>query len=296
MAAKIIDGKEVSNFILENLKKEVEKLKERGIIPTLRIFLVGENPASVVYVSNKEKSSKSIGIDAQVLKYDEKITEKELIEEINKLNKDKNVNGIIVQLPLPSHINEDRVSISISPEKDVDGFHPYNLGMLLRGTPTLLPATPYGILELLKYYNIQTEGKHVVIVGRSNIVGKPASVIFLLKDKFGNATVTVCHSKSKRLEDYTKQADILIVAAGQHHLISKDMVKEGSVVIDVGIHRIDDPSKKSGYRLEGDVIFSEVKEIASYITPVPGGVGPMTVAMLLKNVIKATKMQNGIPD
>lgn len=296
MSAKIIDGNEVSNWVKENLKKEVEKLKERGIIPSLRIFLVGENPASVVYVGNKEKSSKSIGIDAEVLRYDENIKEEELLNKINELNNDPKINGIIVQLPLPPHINEDKISLAIAPEKDVDGFHPYNLGMLLRGTPTLLPATPYGILQLLKYYNIETEGKHVVVVGRSNIVGKPASVIFLLKDKFGNATVTVCHSKSKRLEDYTKQADILIVAAGQHHLIKKDMVKEGAVVIDVGIHRIDDPTKKKGYRLEGDVKFDEVKEIASYITPVPGGVGPMTVAMLLQNVVKATKMQNGITD
>jgi len=296
MAAKLLDGKEVSNWVIENLRKEVEKLKEKGITPCLKIFLVGNNPASVVYVGNKEKSSKSIGIDAEVLKYEEDVSEEEILREIEKLNNDKNVNGIIVQLPLPSHINEDKVSIAISPEKDVDGFHPYNLGMLLRGTPTLLPATPYGVLELLRYYKIETEGKHVVVVGRSNIVGKPASVIFLLKDKFGNATVTVCHSKSKNLENYTRQADILIVAAGQHHLVSKDMVKEGAVVIDVGIHRIDAPSKKSGYRLEGDVKFDEVKEIASYITPVPGGVGPMTVAMLLKNVVRATKIQNGIPD
>jgi methylenetetrahydrofolate dehydrogenase (NADP+)/methenyltetrahydrofolate cyclohydrolase len=296
MTAKLLDGKEVSNWIIENLKKEVEKLKEKGITPSLKIFLVGNNPASIVYVGNKEKSSKSIGIDAEVLKYEEDVSEEKILNEIEKLNNDKSVNGIIVQLPLPSHINEDRISTAISHWKDVDGFHPYNLGMLLRGTPTLLPATPYGILELLRYYKIETEGKHVVVVGRSNIVGKPASVIFLLKDKFGNATVTVCHSKSKNLENYTRQADILIVAAGQHHLISKDMVKEGAVVIDVGIHRIDDPSKKSGYRLEGDVKFDEVKEVASYITPVPGGVGPMTVAMLLKNVVRATIIHNGIPD
>ncbi len=296
MTSKIIDGKEVSKWVKENLKKEVEKLKEKGITPSLRIFLVGENPASVVYVGNKEKSSKNIGIDAEILRYNEDVAEEELLNKIKELNNDPKINGIIVQLPLPSHIDEDRISLAIAPEKDVDGFHPHNLGMLLRGTPTLLPATPYGVLHLLKYYNIETEGKHVVVVGRSNIVGKPASVIFLLKDKFGNATVTVCHSRSKDLAEYTKQADILIVAVGKHHLVTKDMVKEGAVVIDVGIHRIDDPTKKRGYKLEGDVKFNEVKEVASYITPVPGGVGPMTVAMLLQNVVNAAKLQNGITD
>jgi len=285
---QIIDGKEISNKIKEELKEKVAGLKEKtGKVPGLVTILVGDNPASTFYVNSKAKSCKEIGMFSQVDILSESTSEKDLLEIINKYNNDKNIHGILVQLPLPKHIDEDKVIEAINPAKDVDGFHPISVGKLVIGKDTFLPCTPYGILELLKRYKIETSGKHVVVVGRSNIVGKPAANIMLQKKEGANAIVTVCHSAAKDLSFYTKQADILIAAIGKANFITADMVKEGVVVIDVGINRIEDTTSKKGYKIVGDVDFENVKEKSSYITPVPGGVGLMTIAMLLRNTYEA---------
>ena len=281
--AVIIDGKLVSQTIRGSIKDEVDALKaERGITPGLAVVLVGNDPASAVYVRNKHKACLDAGIESYVITMPEDTKESDLIAKIDELNADKKVNGILVQLPLPKHICEDNIINRISPEKDVDAFHPANVGKILIGNYDFLPCTPAGIMDLLAYYNIEIEGKECVVLGRSNIVGKPMSLLLLGK----NGTVTICHSRTKELAEITKRADIIVVAIGKPEFLTADMVKPGAVVVDVGINRLE-----SG-KLVGDVKFDEVSELASAITPVPGGVGPMTITTLLKNTLTAARKQN----
>ena len=282
--AKLIDGKIISAAVKAEVAEEVLKLKEQGITPGLAVIIVGEDPASKVYVANKEKACETIGMASFKYALPENTTEEELLELINKLNNDSKVNGILCQLPLPRHLNEELIINSILPEKDVDAFHPHNVGKIMIGNYDFLPCTPAGIMEMLKYENIDIEGKECVVIGRSNIVGKPMSMLLLHK----NGTVTVCHSRTKNLKEVCRRADILVAAVGRANFVTADMVKEGAVVIDVGINRLDDG------KLCGDVNFSEVEPVASYITPVPGGVGPMTIATLMKNTLTAAKKQNNI--
>jgi len=285
-----IDGKKISSQIKEEIAQEIEQIKSQGgKIPHLVAVLVGNDPASETYVSHKEKACNKVGMESQVLRLDETISEEDLLEKVDELNKDDQVDGFIVQLPLPDHIDEQKVIEAIDPKKDVDGFHPINMGRMVIGLPAYLSATPAGILELLKRYDIETKGKNCVVLGRSNIVGKPVANLMLQKAYPGNTTVTVCHSRTKNLESYTRQADILIVAMGKMEFVTADMVKEGAVVIDVGIHRVKSDKTKSGWKLKGDVKFDEVSEKVSYITPVPGGVGPMTIVSLLRNTIAASQ-------
>lgn len=291
---QLIDGKKISNEIKNELRIQIEELKRQGKnVPGLAAILVGDNPASQIYVSSKSKSCQEIGMRSVVEKLNADITQNELISIIKKYNEDENFHGILVQLPLPKHIDENKIIESISPEKDVDGFHPVSVGNLVIGKDTLVSCTPAGIQELLKRYNINTQGMHVVVVGRSNIVGKPIANLLLQKNKFANSVVTVCHSAASDLSVFTKQADILIAAIGKAEMIKADMVKEGVVVIDVGINRIEDSTNSKGYRIVGDVAFEEVSKKSSFITPVPGGVGPMTIAMLLSNTFKAYKLYGG---
>lgn len=287
---KIIDGKEIANQIKEEIKKHVAALIDADKkAPHLAAVLVGEDPASQTYVNSKEKACKRIGMTSSVYRLPETTTEEELLETVDFLNSDDEVDGFIVQLPLPEHIDEDKVIQRINPAKDVDGFHPVNLGRMMLGQPAFLPATPHGIMQLLERSDIDTEGKHCVVLGRSNIVGTPVSVLMSRKAKPGNATVTLCHSRTNNLKEVIKTADILIAAIGKQEFVKADMVKENAVVIDVGIHRVEDETRKKGYRLTGDVDFEEVSKKASAITPVPGGVGPMTIAMLLLNTYKASQ-------
>ena len=284
---KIIDGKLIAATIKKEIAAEVANMIDQGQdAPHLAAVIVGEDGPSLTYVASKEKASQSVGMISSVYRLKAAATEKEVLDTINFLNNDPEVDGYIVQLPLPAHINETKVIQSISHEKDVDGFTLYNIGLMQLGEPCYLPATPYGILELLKRSNVEISGKHVVVLGRSNIVGTPVSV--MLSRKGVDATVTMCHTKTKNIEEITRQADILIVAVGQPHFVKADMVKEGAVVIDVGIHRIKDDSEK-GYHIIGDVDFDEVYKKASKITPVPGGVGPMTIVSLLYNTLQAAK-------
>ncbi|MGQ9843358.1 MAG: bifunctional methylenetetrahydrofolate dehydrogenase/methenyltetrahydrofolate cyclohydrolase FolD [Spirochaetota bacterium] len=294
--AIIIDGKAIANEIKEELKQEIIKLQQHyGKKPALAVILVGNDPASEVYVRMKKKASEEVGINSMQILLDENTSQKELITLIDQLNSDNNVNGILVQLPLPSHVNEDEIINTIDPIKDVDGFHPVNMGKLVIGQQdSYIPCTPYGCQELIVRTIPDIIGKHVVIVGRSNIVGKPLANLMIQKNKRANCIVTVCHTATRDIGYYTKQADILVVAVGKPHIITKDMVKNGAVVIDVGINRIDDPENPGKTKLVGDVKFDEVSEVAYAITPVPGGVGPMTIAMLLKNTVKAFKLQNSI--
>jgi methylenetetrahydrofolate dehydrogenase (NADP+)/methenyltetrahydrofolate cyclohydrolase len=285
---QIIDGKKISADIKEELKQQISEIIENGKTPPgLVTILVGDDPASSVYVNMKNKACAKIGMYSEIKKLDTDTSEEELLKVIDSYNKNSRIHGILVQLPLPKHIDEDKIIESISPQKDVDGFHPYNVGNLVIGKETFKSCTPYGIVELLKRYKIETKGKHVVVVGRSNIVGKPIANLMLQKEEGANSIVTICHSAAKDLSYFTKQADIIIAAIGRANFITADMVKEDVAVIDVGINSIDDPSTKKGYRLVGDVDFEEVSKKASYITPVPGGVGPMTIAMLLKNTLQA---------
>jgi len=277
MLGEIIDGKEIAQEIRAEMKSEVQKLKQQGSIPHLTVVLIGDDPASMSYVRGKKKASEETGISSEIIYLPQTVSEKELLQTIDKLNKDHHVHGILVQLPLPDHIDEQRVIEAIEPSKDVDGFHPINIGKMMTGEDTFLPCTPYGIITLLKRKNITIEGKHAVIVGRSNIVGKPVGQLLLNE----NATVTYCHSRTIGLTSYTQSADILVVAIGREHAISKEDIKPGAVVIDVGINRMENG------KLTGDVDFAETQKKASYITPVPRGVGPMTITMLLKNTIKA---------
>ena len=287
----LIDGKKIAAEIRIELKEKIEELIKAGKnIPGLVAIIVGDDPASQIYVASKGKACEEIGMRTKTEKLSVDISEDELIDLINSYNLNKDYHGILVQLPLPKHINEDRVIETISPKKYVDGFHPVSVGNLVIGKDTFASCTPAGIQELLKRYSIETKGKHVVVVGRSNIVGKPIANIMLQKADGANSIVTVCHSAAKDISYYTKQADILIAAIGKPEMIKADMVKDGVVVVDVGINRIEDSSKPKGYRIVGDVDFENVSKKCSYITPVPGGVGPMTIAMLLSNTYKAFKL------
>jgi methylenetetrahydrofolate dehydrogenase (NADP+)/methenyltetrahydrofolate cyclohydrolase len=279
---KIIDGKIVSKQIIEEVKQNAIKA---GVKPGLALILVGNDPASEVYVRNKGKVCEEIGFYSITEKLPESTPESELLEKVHKYNEDKNIHGLLVQLPLPKHINEMKVIEAVNYKKDVDGFHPVNAGRLLIGEKSFVPCTPAGIMELFKRYKIETSGKNVVVIGRSNIVGKPIAALLMQKNKSANSTVTVCHSATKNIPDFTKRADILIAAMGKPGFVTGDMVKEGCVIIDVGINRIEDKTKKSGYRLVGDVNFDECCPKAEKITPVPGGVGVMTIAMLMKNTL-----------
>lgn len=288
---QLLDGKKIASDIRKELKEKIDDLKSKGrSVPGLVAILVGEHPASQIYVASKSKACEEIGMKTKVEKLPSTLSEKELISIIEKYNSDSEYHGILVQLPLPKHINENKVIEAISPKKDVDGFHPMSVGNLVIGKETFVSCTPAGIQELLKRYYINTRGKHVVVVGRSNIVGKPIANLLLQKNDYANSIVTVCHSAASDISFYTKQADILIAAIGQPEMIKGDMVKDGVVVIDVGINRIEDKTSSKGYRIVGDVAFQEVSAKASYITPVPGGVGPMTIAMLLSNTFKAYKL------
>lgn len=279
MSAEVINGKDLAKDIRDNLKSEVEKLNNENIYPHLTVIIVGDDPASHSYVKGKKKASGEIGISSEIIELPAETTEEDLLAKIGELNKDNRVHGILVQLPLPEQINESKVIETIDPKKDVDGFHPINIGHMMLGQDTFLPCTPYGIITMLKSRNIEISGKHAVVIGRSNIVGKPVGQLLLNE----SATVTYCHSKTKDLHKFTSDADILIVAIGKENVIKAEHIKENAVVIDVGVNRT-----KEG-TLTGDVDFDSVKEKASYITPVPRGVGPMTITMLLKNTVKAAK-------
>lgn len=290
---KLLDGKLISDQIKSEIAKEVkENFLDKGIpAPHLAAVLVGEDPASQTYVASKERSCREVGFISSVYKYPSDITEEKLLEAVRFLNDDPDIDGFIVQLPLPKHINEQRIIEAILPSKDVDGFHPVNLGRMVLNLPAYLSATPYGIMTLLERYRIETEGKHCVVLGRSHIVGTPISIMMSRKTNPGNCTVTLCHSYTKDIADLARRADILIVAMGKQGFITADMVKENAVVVDVGIHRVPATDTKSGFRLKGDVLFDEVSKKCSYITPVPGGVGLMTVVSLLQNTLKAAKKE-----
>ena len=286
----LLDGKKTSADIKEEIALEVAELKRNeNRTPHLAAIIVGSDGASLTYVNAKVKACERVGFESTLIQLPEDITEEALLNEINILNIDKDIDGFIVQLPLPAHIDEQKIIMAVNPDKDVDGFHPTNVGKLTLNLPTFISATPYGILELLERYSIETSGKNVVVIGRSHIVGSPMSILLSQKRKVGNATVTLTHSRTQNLPEITKQADIIVAALGIPEFLKGDMVKEGAVIIDVGITRVADASKKRGFRLVGDVNFKEVSEKASHITPVPGGVGPMTIAMLLKNTLLAYK-------
>ena len=293
MEPTIVSGKEVSNKVKDDIALEVEKIKANGgKVPHLAAVLVGDDGASRTYVNAKVKACERVGFGSTLVKLNADISESDLLAEVQKLNDNPDIDGYIVQLPLPKHIDEQKVTEAIAPEKDVDGFHPVSLGKMLLDLPSFLPATPAGIVEMLRHYNIPTEGKHCVVIGRSHIVGSPMSVLMARNAYPGNCTVTITHSRTQNLKEITNQADILIVALGKPEFLTADMVKEGATVIDVGIHRIEDSSKKSGFRLLGDVKFDEVAPKCAFISPVPGGVGPMTIASLLKNTLLAVQLNN----
>ena len=289
----LLDGKKTSADIKEEIALEVGELKRlEKKVPHLAAIIVGNDGASLTYVNAKVKACERVGFESTLIQLPEETTEAELLNEINILNVDNDIDGFIVQLPLPKHIDEQKILLAVDPTKDVDGFHPENVGRMALNLPTFISATPFGILELLDRYNVETSGKNVVVIGRSHIVGSPMSILLSQKRKVGNATVTLAHSRTQNLEEITKKADIIVAAIGIPEFLKADMVKKGVVVIDVGITRVADPTKKSGFRLVGDVAFDEVAEKSSFITPVPGGVGPMTIAMLLKNTLIANKRRN----
>jgi methylenetetrahydrofolate dehydrogenase (NADP+)/methenyltetrahydrofolate cyclohydrolase len=290
---EVLDGKLASKAIREDLKNKISALKISGKkVPHLAAVLIGNNPASETYVASKVKNCNEIGITSTLKRFDESISEKELLQLINELNENDEIDGILVQLPLPKHISEEKIINAILPEKDVDGFHPVNVGNMVLGFPSFISATPYGILLLLQHYKIDTAGKQVVVIGRSNIVGTPISILLSRNNVNGNATVTLCHSRTKNISELCQQADIIIAAIGKSKFVTADMVKQGAVVIDVGINRVKDESKKSGYALTGDVDFENVAPKTSYISPVPGGVGLMTIAALLTNTYKAAALRS----
>lgn len=287
---QIIDGKELAKTIKAELAETVAKIKsEGGKTPHLAAVLIGDDAASQVYVRNKVRSCEQCGFDSTMVRRDANITQEELMQIVEDLNNNEEIDGFIVQLPLPKHLDEEKVTLAIDPKKDVDGFHPVNFGRMAQGLPAYLPATPNGIMVMLERYNIETSGKHAVVIGRSNIVGTPMSILLSRKAKVGNCTVTLTHSRTKDLAAEIRRADIIVAAIGKANFVTADMVKEGAVIIDVGINRVEDETAKRGYRLKGDVDFEGVSEKCSYITPVPGGVGPMTVCSLLMNTLKASR-------
>ncbi len=285
MPAQLIDGKKIAQKMREEIKDRTAALAAQGATPGLGVVLVGEDPASQSYVTAKEKACAKAGIHSDDNRLSADTSEEELLALVERMNNDPKIHGILVQLPLPDHIDEHRVLLAINPDKDVDGFHPMNVGRMMVGEPGFLPCTPHGILQLLKRTGVPTEGAHAVIVGRSNIVGKPLANLLIQKNELGNATVTVCHTRTRDMAAITRQADILIAAVGRPNMITGDMVKEGVTVIDVGVNRVEDATRERGYRLVGDVDFASVSEKAAHITPVPGGVGPMTITMLLHNTV-----------
>jgi methylenetetrahydrofolate dehydrogenase (NADP+) / methenyltetrahydrofolate cyclohydrolase len=292
-AMQILDGKKASQAIKDELKIDVAQLASQGKkIPHLAAILVGKNGASETYVAAKVKACEEVGFKSTLMRFEEEITELKLLDAIHELNNDPDVDGILVQLPLPKQISDEKVIDAIDPDKDVDGFHPANVGKMLQGLPTFIPATPYGIMLLLEHYKIDTKGKHAVVVGRSNIVGRPMSVLLSSNTNPGNCTVTICHSHTKNIKDFCLQADIIVAALGRPEFITADMVKDGAIIIDVGITRIEDIAKKSGFKLKGDVAYDTVAPKCSWITPVPGGVGPMTIAALMKNTYKSCINKN----
>lgn len=287
MSAKIIDGKQIASDIRQELKTKVQSLRQKGITPGLGVILVGNDPASVSYVTAKEKACEEIGIFSSDNRLPDTTSQAELLALIAKMNNDSRIHGILVQLPLPKHIREQEVLLAINPEKDVDGFHPVNVGKMVIGEKTFLPCTPHGVVQMLLRSEVKLDGAEIVVVGRSNIVGKPVANILLQKSDLGNATVTICHTRTRDIASHTRRAEIIIAAAGRPNTITAGMVKDGVIIIDVGVNRIEDNTKKSGFRLVGDVDFEGLKEKAAYITPVPGGVGPMTITMLLYNTVES---------
>lgn len=294
MAAEIIDGAKIAETLRAELKKEIAELKQKGIVPGLGVILAGEDAGSLSYVAAKEKACRQIGIYSETIRLGADTTQKELLAVIARMNAEPKISGILVQLPLPKHIEESEVIMAIEPNKDVDGFHPVNIGRMVAGEKAFLPCTPNGIVQMLMRSGVKIEGAEVVIVGRSNIVGKPLANMLIQKGRGGNATVTICHTRTRDVGSHTSRADILIAAAGRPNTIRADMVKEGAVVIDVGVNRIEDSSVKKGYRLVGDVDFEAVRQKARLITPVPGGVGPMTITMLLYNTVEAAKAKAAV--
>ena len=294
MAAQIIDGKAIAQKTRSALKERIQALKEKGITPGLATVLVGDDPASQTYVNSKVKMCGKLGILSEDIRRDASITQAELIALVKELNARPDIHGILVQSPIPSHLNEFAVTLTIDPAKDVDGFHPHNVGLMLMGEPSLLPCTPHGVIKLLEESGIDPSGKEAVVVGRSMIVGKPVAALLVQKAPMANATVTIAHSRTKNLAEVIKRADIVVAAIGKPDFITGDMIKAGAVVIDVGINRIDDSANEKGYRIVGDAHFESCFEKASFITPVPGGVGPMTIAMLMANTVQAAEMIHGL--
>ena len=290
MSAKLIEGKVVSEHILASLKPRIDALGQRGVIPGLAAVLIGDDPASATYVNSKAKACAKLGLYSEVITRPSSTTQAELLKFVDDLNRNPKIHGILVQSPLPSHLDELAVTVAIDPKKDVDGFHPFNVGMVLLGKPTLISCTPYGIVKLLEYYRIETAGKNVVVVGRSNIVGKPVAALLVQKGKGADATVTIAHSRTPNLAEVTRRADIVIAAIGRPNTIRAEMIADGTVIVDVGINRIEDKSTPKGYRIVGDVDFEGCSKKASWITPVPGGVGLMTIAMLMTNTVLAAEM------
>ena len=289
MTVKILDGKAIAQQMRAELAGEIAELKSRGIVPGLGVLLVGDNPASRSYVTGKEKACAEIGIYSSEILLPAAATRQQILEVVDAFNHDPRIHGILVQLPLPDQAMEQAVIAAIDPRKDVDGFHPENVGRMMLGLECFLPCTPHGVLQILKRSGIPVAGSHVVIVGRSNIVGRPLANMLSQKGELGNATVTICHTRTKDIAKFTRQADIVVAAAGHPKTVTGDMIREGAVVIDVGVNRIPDPTKKSGFRLVGDADFESVSRVASAMTPVPGGVGPLTIAMLLFNTVKSAR-------
>ena len=294
MTARIIDGKQIAADMRDELKEEITRLKKQGIVPGLGVILVGDDPASQSYVTAKERACENIGIYSDNISLPADTSQKELMTLVEKMNNDVKINGVLVQLPLPGGLDESEVLLAIDPAKDVDGFHPINVGKMMIGEKSFLPCTPHGIVQLLIRSGVTIEGAEVVIVGRSNLVGKPLANMLIQKKPNANATVTICHTRTRDLAVHTKWADIIVAAAGRPNTVTAEMVKDGAVVIDVGVNRVEDATKKKGYRLVGDVDFEAVKEKASLITPVPGGVGPMTITMLLYNTVESAKIAAGL--
>ena len=290
---QILDGKKAAQAIKDELKLDVAQLAAEGKkVPHLAAILIGNNGASETYVAAKVKACQEVGFKSTMIRFESDISEMKLLDAINELNTNPDIDGILVQLPLPGHISDDKVINAIDADKDVDGFHPVNAGRMLQGLPTFVPATPHGIMLMLAYYKIDTKGKHAVVIGRSNITGRPLSILLSSNTNPGNCTVTICHSQSKNIKEFCLQADIIVAALGKPEFVTADMVKEGAIIIDVGITREEDSTKKSGFRLKGDVAYETVAPKCSWITPVPGGVGPMTIAALMKNTYKSCMQKN----